>query len=299
MSLSLKSCVCSLYRALIYNKKGLLYPSYAASGLRSLITSSASYQKEPTARTVDVTKNPYFQKYVRKLQELRFSNPELYEQRLKELEKKLNPKVEPAPLKTETEKKKPLQKKSVSKLCLNDIVKLDLLRERTPEEIEKIWMQYHSIKDCVYGVVKEIDYDEIYAKSKICPSFIYPIPRQDGYEFIYQQFSGDEVYYTPLALLQRHKENAPACLTLQHFTDLKEEKGLVLMSGDFDDSILNKETALNLVRQLTMYYGRMCAERFTLVRIFNHLPKEFNVNDVIKEYKGMKEYLELPIVPTT
>lgn len=298
MSLSLKPWIRGLHWVLRYNKKGLLYHSYITSSQRSLNTSFSFHQKAPAEPDVDISKNPYFEKYIRKIQELQFTNPELYQQRLKDLEEKLKPKVEPPPKEVPKKETKPLQRKSVSKLSLNDIVKLDLLRERTPEEIEKIWMQYHSIKDCVYGVIKENDYDEVMAKSKLCPFFVYPVPRRDGYEFIYQQFSGNEVYYTPLSLLQRHKENAPPCLTLQHFTELKDEKGVVLMSGDYDDSYLDKTTALNLVRQLTMYYGQIAAERFTLVRLFNHIPEKFDINDLIKEYKGMKTFLESSITAT-
>ena len=38
-------------------------------------------------------------------------------------------------------------------------------------------------------------------------------------------------------MLQAHKENAPECLTMTHYTDLSE-KGLVLMRGEYDKDVL-------------------------------------------------------------
>jgi ATP synthase F1 complex assembly factor 1 len=38
-------------------------------------------------------------------------------------------------------------------------------------------------------------------------------------------------------LLQAHKENAPECLTMTHYIDLKE-KGLVLMRGEYNKDVL-------------------------------------------------------------
>ena len=36
---------------------------------------------------------------------------------------------------------------------LDSVVKLDLLRERTSEEIKTIWLEHHKNKSCVYGVL--------------------------------------------------------------------------------------------------------------------------------------------------
>jgi hypothetical protein len=38
-------------------------------------------------------------------------------------------------------------------------------------------------------------------------------------------------------MLQAHKENAPECLTVTHYIDLKE-KGLVLMHGEYNKDVL-------------------------------------------------------------
>ena len=38
-------------------------------------------------------------------------------------------------------------------------------------------------------------------------------------------------------MLQAHKENAPECLSMTHYIDLKE-KGLVLMRGEYNKDVL-------------------------------------------------------------
>lgn len=40
-------------------------------------------------------------------------------------------------------------------------------------------------------------------------------------------------YYIIFFFLQVHKENAPECLTIVHYTELAD-KGLILMRGEFD-----------------------------------------------------------------
>ena len=37
---------------------------------------------------------------------------------------------------------------------------------------------------------------------------------------------------------QTYKENAPECFTIVHYPDLIDEKGVVLMKGDYDKNVL-------------------------------------------------------------
>ena len=38
--------------------------------------------------------------------------------------------------------------------------------------------------------------------------------------------------------MQAYQENAPECLTMVHYTELKEDLGIVLMKGDYDPKII-------------------------------------------------------------
>ena len=69
-------------------------------------------------------------------------------------------------------------------------------------------------------------------------TFLFPLPRDQGYEFFVVQFQGQEAHFTSLINYQAHKENAPECLGMMHYTELLEEKGIVLMVGEFDKDVL-------------------------------------------------------------
>ena len=76
-------------------------------------------------------------------------------------------------------------------------------------------------------------------------TFLFPLPRDMGYEFIVVQFLGHEAHFSTLINYQAHKENAPECLSMVHYTELAEEKGIVLMVGEYDkDVIVSIETSL-------------------------------------------------------
>ncbi|KAL3868398.1 hypothetical protein ACJMK2_041209 [Sinanodonta woodiana] len=242
-------------------------------------------------------KNPYFDKYKEKLKKFEVSSREEYKAKISDMEtREVKQKVErrqelsecPPPTKIKgigTPVQWPPQ-------SLDEIMKIELMQDKSTEEIDKIWKEYHMTKDGIFGVIKESDYNGMMEKSRICPTFIFPIPRNDGYEFILCQFYNKDVYFTPLGMFQLLKENAPPCLILAHFPEFKEGKGIVLMAGQYDDKIITKAQALNLAKQLSIYYGTMAGERFNLVRIFNHLPEKFKHTDLIDEYKGMKPFLE-------
>lgn len=53
---------------------------------------------------------------------------------------------------------------------LDDIVKTDVLKDHTPEQISKIWTEYHQNKEgFVCGVIPSMHYAEIEAKGRTCP----------------------------------------------------------------------------------------------------------------------------------
>ncbi len=65
-----------------------------------------------------------------------------------------------------------------------------------------------------------------------------PLPRTDGYEFFFMQFEGNTFHFTPLILYQTHKESAPVALKLINYVDLKQDKDLVLLRGEYDSKCL-------------------------------------------------------------
>ena len=115
---------------------------------------------------------------------------------------------------------------------------MDLLKDKSKEEISDIWRQYHADKDCVSAVIP----DEMYARMKErfekYKTFLFPLPRKQGYEFIVVQFEGNEAHFATLINYQAYGANAPECLTLVHYPELADGKGIVLMVGEYDTNML-------------------------------------------------------------
>lgn len=261
--------------------------------------SSDSVPKQ-AAKSLELEQNAFYEKYKQKLKQKQSESPEEFDAKLQEIQAAKQIELEqlrkdlapPPPVDENGEPRSGAIPGTWPPKSLHDIMKVDLLKDKTPEQIELIWKEYHVSKDCVFGVVKESDYEYLMEKARVCPVFVYPLPRQDGFEFILSQFNGKDVYFTPLIMYQTQKDKALSCLTLTHFQELKQDKGVVLMAGQYNSDILTKNEALILVKQMTMYYSQPGVERFNLIRLFNHMPEKFHYQEIISEYKKLKKMLE-------
>ncbi|XP_005098395.2 ATP synthase mitochondrial F1 complex assembly factor 1 [Aplysia californica] len=284
----------SLCRVLISAENNTAFSSATAR-----MSSSSS-----NASSVDISGNPFFEKYKAKIQHMQSTNPEEYEEKLKELAERLAPKpVEPQVSENTTKGKSEAEAPKVvppseaaragvgmtRSKGLDSVMKLETIQDKSADEITQIWNQYHSTKDCVFAVLKADEFENLIEKSKECPVFVFPIPRDDGFEFILCQFDRHDVYFTPLAMFQMVRENAPPCLTLSHYPELMESKGIVLMEGHFDDKVLKQELALSLVQQMSIFYGKN-SKFFDLVRRFNYQPESFQYQELIDALKSLPQY---------
>lgn len=102
--------------------------------------------------------------------------------------------------------KKPLDSKSAGEVPfkkLDDIMKLDLLQDKTADEIKDIWLQYHKEKnDVLVATIPTETYKLLEQRSKEHPIFVLPLPRSQGFEFFLMQFAGNTVHFTPLLAYQ-------------------------------------------------------------------------------------------------
>lgn len=86
---------------------------------------------------------------------------------------------------------------------LNDIMKIELLQDKTADEIMSIWLEYHKQKkDVLVATIPTEKYDLLMDRSKEYPIFILPLPRSEGYEFFLLQFATNSVHFTPLLCYQ-------------------------------------------------------------------------------------------------
>nr|CAD7462719.1 unnamed protein product [Timema tahoe] len=197
---------------------------------------------------------------------------------------------------------------------LSDIMKVEMITNKTPDEIKQIWKEYYNDKDAITATIPTIVYDKIYSKGRQ-----FPVPSSENswsraWEFrnnfrLYHQFSlkgprppspispqssekaaaylldkeGDRAGSAAMA----HQENAPECLSMVHFPDLKEEKGIVLMHGEFDKNIINSKEARCLANQLQMYYAQDNEKKLKLLERFTKYPHTFKHMDLIAELESL------------
>ena len=81
---------------------------------------------------------------------------------------------------------------------LDSIVKLELLSQKTGSEIEEIWCKHFSEKDCVSAVIPATTYATMQERFAEFNTFLFPLPRDQGYEFFVVQFLGHEAHFTAL-----------------------------------------------------------------------------------------------------
>ncbi|KAF4797151.1 ATP synthase F1 complex assembly factor 1 [Turdus rufiventris] len=166
---------------------------------------------------------------------------------------------------------------------LDSILNVEMVKEKSAEEITQIWNQYFSAKDTVYAVIPADKFDLMWKRAQKCPSFLYALPRKEGYEFFVGQWSGTELHFTSLINVQTQGETAPSQLVLYHYPDLQEEKGIVLMTAEMDSKFLVVHDAQCLANQVQLFYGTDRSDTYGLVETFNHRSSEFKYMSVIAE----------------
>lgn len=244
----------------------------------------------------NLQKNPYFGKYAQKIAKLQQTNPEEFLQRIEEQEKKqLQEKEKRNREKNiyESQAKPNLQSTTQTQAPrLDAVMKVDMIQDKSKEEIIEIWKEYHKQKDCICGTMTPEQYDKMFERGNKYPIFLLPLPRDHGYEFIVIQFAGTEIHMTPLLWYQTHKENAPECLTMVHYNELRDSHGVVLMRGEFDKKVLNVQEAQCLANELQLYYATDNSHRQQLLETFTNKPDEFKHMDVIAQLETIS--LEVP-----
>ena len=270
------------------------FSQQAAAPTLAQLAGLSTYDK-PAAPSIE--ENAYYDKYKAKLEKIKLTDPEKYKSAMEAIYGK-NKKDETTAAKSDgsdikgssmmermqrtskNEQPESKEKEAAPRKGLNDIIKLDLLADKSSSEIAEIWTQYYSTKDRVLYATLPVDkYVRIKSKGKECPQFLYALPREEGFEFLLGQCSNDDWYYTPLLAFQTHGEFAPYSLSVNYYTELAEEKGIVLMKGEIASDDLGPELATLLVHQTQLMYGS--DENFELVKTMHERPDDFKHMDII------------------
>lgn len=167
---------------------------------------------------------------------------------------------------------------------LDEIVKLSLLEKEYPERIKEIWNSYHAFKiDVISEAIKPSTYFPLQHRAQSCPNFVLPLHNRLGYENMYVQYQGPDVFlFTSLREFQTLRDHAVPLLVLQHFRDLEKSKELILVRGEVRETCLTKENALRLVKMLYHYY--LTDDKFNrFIEVFNKTPHMFNFQAFLEE----------------
>uniref|UniRef100_A0AAQ4P6B4 ATP synthase mitochondrial F1 complex assembly factor 1 n=1 Tax=Gasterosteus aculeatus aculeatus TaxID=481459 RepID=A0AAQ4P6B4_GASAC len=252
-----------------------------ATGIRTLIPGlvplqfrAFSLRKEP-----ELEENPYFSKYQDKIQKLRSAKPQEFKARVENRHKAKKDVLGHSKqaefvmlMEQELEQKEKMAASDgksggfTKNKTLDSILDLDMIRDKTGEEIAETPM-----------------YELILSRSKSCQMFLYALPQKEGYEFFLGQWSGHELHFTSLINVQMHGENAPSQLILYHYADLKDQKGVVLMTAELDPKNITVHQAQCLANQVQLFYGTQRKETYQLVETFNQHPSDFKHMLVIAE----------------
>uniref|UniRef100_A0A8D2LZU8 ATP synthase mitochondrial F1 complex assembly factor 1 n=1 Tax=Zonotrichia albicollis TaxID=44394 RepID=A0A8D2LZU8_ZONAL len=183
------------------------------------------------------------------------SNPDVFESRM---EKRSEVKKQPVGHSKQGEFIRCMEEKRTAimpdSLCfllqtLDSILNVEMVKEKSAEEITQIWNQYFSAKDTVYAVI--------------------PVS------------SSAVVLQAPRSATQG--ETAPSQLVLYHYPDLQKEKGIVLMTAEMDSKFLVVQDAQCLANQVQLFYATDRSDTYGLVETFNHRSSDFKYMAVIAE----------------
>ncbi|XP_038649946.1 ATP synthase mitochondrial F1 complex assembly factor 1 isoform X2 [Scyliorhinus canicula] len=158
-----------------------------------------------------------------------------------------------------------------------------MVKEKTSDEIRQIWNQYFALRNTISAVIPGATFDLMHSRSQKCPTFLYALPREAGYEFFVGQWSATELHFSSLINLQSLGANSPSQLIIYHYPDLKKEKGIVLLTAELDTTFLNVQEAQCLANEAQLFYATDCQKIYNLVEMFNHKPSDFKHMSVVAE----------------
>ena len=167
---------------------------------------------------------------------------------------------------------------------LNKLLKIELIQDKTTKEISDIWKTYFSSMDSICAVIPKKKYVQINTLATVCPQFIYPVPRDDGYEFFLGEWKGDMLFFTSLVHYQKHGENAPMAVAMHHYPNLQDSHGIVLMASKIQSEHVAVQDAQFLAYAVELFYGTDDGE---LVRQFRYKPQEFRYESTIEKIEQL------------
>ena len=165
---------------------------------------------------------------------------------------------------------------------LEEIVKKELLEDKTAAEVSDIWYTYHEEKENVHGIILSgSDGEKVLKRAKDCPFFVQPVFRgDDGFFMMVSQFQPPS--YFLLAYLEDYKMDPAAAqplMSLSLFLDFAEKLDLTLVRCDIINKGIEDFEGLKVANSLLDSYRN--DEEYDSVRVFNKKADTFDIDDFI------------------
>lgn len=178
----------------------------------------------------------------------------------------------------------------------------------TISEISNLWTIYHKSKFSYGSSLTGTNYNKLKEALAKYPrvnnpiniefllfirQFLFPIKRPEGYEFYYMERQHHTIYFTSLIEYKQKLESASPYYSFVFYTELCEEKDLVLLKCEFgtskekanmDDLLLDFSMASLLLKLIEHFYLLSDSAK-KLVDKFHLDPDSFDHNELLKEAK--------------
>ncbi|XP_065738233.1 ATP synthase mitochondrial F1 complex assembly factor 1 isoform X2 [Phocoena phocoena] len=127
----------------------------------------------------EIEANPFYDRYRDKIQQLRRSDPTAFESRLEKCSEfrkqpvghsKQGDFIKCVEQKTDTLGKQRMSRGFTKDKTLSSIFNIEMVKDKTAEEIKQIWQQYFAAKDTVYAVIPKEKFDLIWNRAQSCPT---------------------------------------------------------------------------------------------------------------------------------
>ncbi|KXZ46512.1 hypothetical protein GPECTOR_43g949 [Gonium pectorale] len=167
---------------------------------------------------------------------------------------------------------------------LGQVVRLDELLKKTPEEVAEIWLGFHADEKGgrVGSVLAAEEYCKFVSRAKESPMFVLPLAKPSGYETLLVQCQLPYVLITGLEEFKRYGEGAPPYLTLTHYPELLDSHGLAVVRGDIiHEKGMNRQEARTTMELVRAFYTS--DEDYSHVHTFNHKPAAFDFGVLLRK----------------
>ncbi|KAI8477000.1 MAG: ATP11 protein-domain-containing protein [Monoraphidium minutum] len=167
---------------------------------------------------------------------------------------------------------------------LEEIMHVDALHDKTADEIEQIWLEFHQdpTQRRVADVMGADEFKIVQARARTSPMFVLPLSKPGGFVTLLLNCQGHLALLTSVEEYKRFGAGAPPHMTITHYTELLDTKGLVLTRGDvINDAVVTLPEARTLLQLVRAFYTD--PEAYRLVYQFNHEQERFSFDALLAQ----------------